>query len=287
MKLITTLMLFLCCVLGLYAIDLQEWKKLEREVTFEAFTLPRIDSLKKAHGVLRDAETDSVACKLPSYDKAVYHLKWGVINVGYGILENERDSKGGLHNYGKAMTSGLVAHFLKVRDLIWSYGNAHSLHPYFFQESMYEKGLEDKPYIREKWTLYNNETEECFRWNGKKLEQKKITAFTHNYLSLLYNLRNATLTVGDTLNFPCFVHGKNYNIKTIVHKRENITVQAGTFDCFKLQPILVGEGHGFNKNDKMYLWVEAASPHLLVFAKADARLGKIRARLIHYEHYEN
>lgn len=287
MKLITTLMLLCSMLILTHAAEMEEWKQLEREVSFKTFSIDRIDSLKKAHGVLKDIETESVSCKLPGYDKAVYHLKWGIINVGYGILENQRDSNGFLHNYGKAMTSGLVAHFLKVRDLIWSYGNANSLHPYFFQESMYENGLEDKPYIREKWTLYNNETEECLRWDGKKLEQKKAAAFTNNYLSLLYNLRNSEFAVGDTLSYPCFVHGKNYDIKTAVLKREKITVTAGTFDCFKLQPILVGEGHGFNKNDEMYLWVEASSPHLLVYAKADARLGKIRARLIHYEHYEN
>lgn len=287
MKLISTLMLLLTSAVFTLASDVEEWKQLEREVTFKAFSLQHIDSLKKAHGVLVDARKERVECKLPTYDKAVYHLKWGIINVGFGILENERDANGGLHNYGKAMTSGLVAHFLKVRDFIWSYGDAGSLHPYFFQESMYEKGLEDKPYIREKWTLYNNIKEQCFRWNGKKMEEKKISAFTNNYLSLLYNLRNSELTVGDTISYPCFVHGKNYAIKTAVLKREKITVSAGEFDCFKLQPILVGEGHGFNKNDKMFLWVEAKSPHLLIFAKADARLGKVRARLIHYEHYDD
>lgn len=280
-------LLFLFCLYGAEVTEIDEWKILESEVTFNKFTHKKIDSLNSVYAIKNRSIKEPVACKLPTYDKAVYKLKWGIINVGYGILENERTKKGILNNIGKAMTSGLVAHFLKVRDFIWSYGDAQSLYPYFFQESMSEEGLEDKPYIREKWTLYNHDEGLTHRWNGKKLEEKDAKPFTNNYLSLLYNLRNSAMKVGDRLEYPCFVHGKSYNIVTHVLGREEVTVPAGTFDCFKLQPILVGEGHGFNKNDKMFLWVEAKEPHLLIFAKADARLGKVRARLVHYEHYND
>lgn len=264
-----------------------EWKILEREVSFKPFSQQVIDSLKKEHTTTRNNKAPAAACKLPSYDKAVYRLKYGPINVGYGVLENDRTSKTQIYNIGKAMTSGLVAHFLKVRDLIWSFGDANSLTPTFFQESMFEQGLEDKPYIREKWTVYDNDSAKAVKWTGKKLEVKESRSFTNNYLSLLYNIRNSKIVVGDTLALPCFVHGKNYVIKTPVLKKEKISVQAGEFECFKLQPILVGEGHGFNKNDKMYLWIDVNYPHLLVYAKAEARLGKVRARLVHYEHYND
>lgn len=264
-----------------------EWKKLEKEVTFTPYPITGIDSLLNAYNIKNDTIAPEVEVKLPAYDKAVYHLKWGIINVGYGVLENEQTSNGILNNYAKAMTSGLVAHFLKVRDFVWSYGDKKTFTPYYFQQSMYEKGLEDKPYIREKWTLYDHDKGLAHDWTGKEQKETEIASFSHNYLSLLYAIRNSEIVVGDTLKLPCFVHGKTYDIKNYVHKKEKIKVPAGTFECYKIQPFLVGKGHGFNEKDKMYLWIDVKPPHQMIFAKADARLGKVRARLVHYEYYED
>ncbi len=281
MREIALLLVAVVVVLG-KPLHKQDWYKLEKEVKFTPRPESFRDSLEKHFEITRPDSTPQVACKLPQYDKAVYHLKWGPLNVGYGYVENKRNGDI-LLNIGKAVTSGLVGNVLKVRDFVWSYGDANGLFPWFFQQDMYEDGLSKDKYVRNKWNTYNHKEGIAYNWNGKKLKTKDADPFTNNYLTLLYNLRNSDFKVGDTITYPCFVHKKHYQLKSIVRKKEKIKVPAGTFHCWKIQPVLVGEGHGFNEKDKMYLWIDRKFPHLMVRADADARLGKVRAKLKYYK----
>jgi hypothetical protein len=65
--------------------------------------------------------------------------------------------------------------------------------------------------------------------------------------------------------------------------REKIEVEAGIFNCVKVQPRLVGEGRGFTKKDKMYLWFTDDKYCMLVRGKSKIALGWITADLLYYE----
>jgi hypothetical protein len=91
------------------------------------------------------------------------------------------------------------------------------------------------------------------------------------------------MVVGDTLHYQTYVHGKNYDIAVAVIKRERVSVPAGKFNCIKVRPILVGEGHGFNSKDKMFIWFSDDDRKIFVKGKVKIKLGNIYANLDHLE----
>ncbi len=275
---IVLLMLFLVLSISANGND-EKWYELEKEVKFNPWGRDFIDSLRTSYGIKPYRDLHKVKVSLPKRDKCVYKLSWGAFNAGYGIIENNRE-KDTLKISGKAVTNKFVSAFFRVRDYVYTTADPEGLYPFFF-----EQWVEEKSYKRRRWTLYDYPEKTAHKYDGKKLkEPKEINGnYTNNYMTLLYALRNGPLVVGDTVSYPCFVHEKNYQIKNIVLKKETIKVGGKKYKTIKVQPVLVGEGHGFNSKDEMFLWFTDDNRRLMVLAKAKARLGNIRAKLDYVE----
>lgn len=259
----------------------EQWYELEKEVRYNPATEGQIDSIRKEYDVEKVTKAQPVSTSLPKYCKAVYSLNWQAFNAGFAIIEDWRDNE---HFYvgGKAVTnkfiSGLRKGKFRVRDWVYTVGDVDGLYPHFF-----EQHIEEGTYRKERWTLYDHKDEWLYKMNGDKLEEDTLKPFNQNYMSLLYNLRSSDLKQGDTLSFPTYVHGKNWDIKVVVHGREEVRVPAGKFKTIKVQPILVGDGQGFNKKDEMFIWFTDDERKLFIKGKAKARIGNIYAKLEHYE----
>ncbi len=259
----------------------QPWYELIKEIKYKPTTEKQIDSLRQLHSVQKLVKTKSVPTKLPQKTMGVYSLDWGNFNAGYAVIEDWRDQD---HFYvgAKAATNKFISSLrggkYKVRDWVLSVGDATGFYPHFFEQHIVEG-----TYTKDRWNVYDHKNKKVYGVDGDEAKSETLKPYSDNYLSILFNLRNSKMKIGDTLYFPTFVHEKNWDIRCVVLGREVVTVPAGTFNTIKVQPILVGNGQGFNSKDKMYLWFTDDSRRVLVKGQSKARIGHIYAKLYHLE----
>jgi hypothetical protein len=87
------------------------------------------------------------------------------------------------------------------------------------------------------------------------------------------------LEEGKTYVIPTQSSGKNYQLIVTVFGKQKITVPAGTFDCFRVKPI-IKEGTVFRNNEDIDLWVTTDSRHIPVKIKSGIVIGSIDVDLL-------
>ena len=277
----TSLLLLLLCLVGASSAQEQKysWELLEDSAHFTPRGSSYLNTIRGWYGIAPQEKTIQPLQKnlLPLREKMVYSIGWGNIKGGIATLESNR-SGDTLILLGKAISNKFVSKFFRVRDYAYSVGSSEGLFPYFFEQSVSEDDFREN-----RWTLYDFARNTVYRDTGKKILKGSAKGFRHNYLSLLYALRVKNYTTGDSFTLPTYVHDKSYDIRFNILSKETIKTLGGTRECYKVQPVLVGDGeHGFNKDDQLYLWITADSQQVVVKIKAKARLGYITCTLISY-----
>jgi len=259
----------------------EKWYILENEVIFSPLTEPLINELRREHGVEKIENGRSVQTIVPPRSKQVYTLGWGLFNAGYAIIEDWRDAEQ-YYISAKAVTNSFISSLrngkYRVRDWVYTVGDLNGLYPHFFEQHIVEGD-----YRKDRWTMYNPTDSTLLKMENDEVEIDTANPFVENYMSILYALRNSELVPGETLVFPTYVHGKSWDIKVIVHGTETVKVPAGEFNTIKVQPILVGDGQGFNENDEMFMWLTNDSRHIMVKGRSKARIGHINIKLSYLE----
>lgn len=262
--------------------DDERWEKAEKKVKGNYFPEAFKDSLRTFYNVGANRGLKSLPDHtLPfTREKCVYNGGWGFVKAGWAIIEAEVKKDNGIYiARGKAVTNNFTSAFFKARDFVYTTVDLKGFYPYFF-----EQHIRENRYKTNTWVIYDHEKGKVFSNRKKKKRiEYDISPFTHNYMSLLYFLRTIDFAPGDTFSINCFVHGKDYPVFFKVLGKEKIKVDAGTFKCIKVQPRLVGEGRGFTKKDKMYLWFTDDEYRMMVKGKSKIALGWITAELIDYE----
>jgi hypothetical protein len=258
------------------------WERVEASIGKKRYTRNFIDSLKAALTISDEKSLrilPDTVFPFAKREKMVFEGVWGFVRAGYGSFDAEfKKDEGILAVVGKVFTNNFASAFYKVRDFAYATLDAQGLYAIFFEQE-----INENRYSKHSWYFSDHEKGKLYT-NGRSDDSIfTITRFSNNYISLLYYLRTIQLTPGDTFSIRCFVHGKDYPIFFKALKREEIRVKAGTFVCVKVEPKLVGEGRGFTKGDKMYLWFSDDRYHLLVKASSKVALGYISGELIHYE----
>jgi hypothetical protein len=258
------------------------WEKAEKLVEELAFSQEFRDSLSNFYtiGPMKGLRT-LTGNKLPflKREKVVYNGGWGFIKAGFGIMEAHIDNANNeVLIEGKAISNNFVSAFFTIRDYARAYIDLNGLYPCFF-----EQHIRENRYQKDDWVLYDHVNGKLITNRKKKVTEYPISPFSHSYMTLLYYLRALNLAPGDTFSINCFVHGKDYPVFFKVLGREKIKVDAGVFNCIKIEPKLVGEGRGFTKKDKMHLWLTDDQYHMLVKGKSKVAMGWISAELLYYD----
>ncbi|MGD9202291.1 MAG: DUF3108 domain-containing protein [Chitinispirillia bacterium] len=253
------------------------WEKAELLVGEIGYTETFKDSLLNVYTVTDFSNLRKISHPVQyKKEKLVYDGGWGFIRAGFGIFDMTRKKESGIILLeGKAVTNNFVSAFFKVRDYVRTPIDLNGFYPIFF-----EQHLRENRYKKDTWIIYDHINGILYTNRTKDSTDYNVSPFTHNYLSLLYYLRSVEFAPGDTFSVNCFVHGKDYPIFFRALEREEVKVKAGIFQCIKVEPKLVGEGKGFTKRDKMYLWFTDNNDHILVKAKSKIAIGWISAHLI-------
>ena len=64
----------------------------------------------------------------------------------------------------------------------------------------------------------------------------------------------------------------------IIHKRETIKTDLGTFKTVKVEPVLDGDGI-FNSSGRIFIWFTDDEKRLPVLMQCEIKLGSIKAEL--------
>jgi len=295
------LLLILSFIFSPYADNNKErlkWENLEKGLVKNYFSKEYKDSLNYFYNIkeikgLRTLNDKQLPFK--KNEKLVYDGGWGFIRAGYVILSADITSDSIVNIDAMVTTNNFVDAFYKVRDYVRTSIDPVGIYPYFFEQHLKEvtyknvasgngsMKIQEKTYEKNSWILYDHKNGKLYSNRTSDKTKFEVTPFIFDYLSLLYYLRAMNIAPGDTFSLHCFVHGKDYPIFFKVLIKENVEVKAGTFSCLKIEPRLVGEGYGFTKKDKMYIWLTDDCYKTVIKVKSKVKLGWIGADLLYYE----
>ena len=111
-------------------------------------------------------------------------------------------------------------------------------------------------------------------------------AFIQNYFSIVYYLRSLAFWPNDSFTIDCFVDKKPFPVLFHCMERTTIKVDAGTFNCLLVKPVLVGKGRVFSKKDEINLWVTDDEYKMPVMIKSKISFGSLYVRLLWYKRRE-
>jgi hypothetical protein len=207
-------------------------------------------------------------------EKMVFKIGYGPVNAGEAVLEVV-----GLTTYqghtcyelqSKANSNRFFSSFFKVRDKISSYMDVEDLYSRYFH-----KRLREGDYKKTVEISFDHQDELAKYADGREFD---ITAGIQDVLSAFYFVRNLDLGSGDTYSLLAHSSRKTYDLQVIVHGMETVTVEAGTYECYVVEPVLQGEGL-FNHEGKITLYVTNDQYRVPVLIKTKVPVGSIDVEL--------
>ena len=235
-----------------------------------------------------DPATDpvsTVADSIPAYasvpfapgERLEFSIDYGPINAGEASLEVRDVLDSGGHSCyrveSKASSNRVFSAFYMVRDKVVSHIDRRTLFPRYFSKRLREGDYRKNVVVR-----FDHEAGLARYADGRELE---IEPGCHDILSAFYFVRTLDLAGEGSHFIQTHSSRKNYDLEVVVHGRETVEVAAGTFDCWKIEPIILGEGL-FQFEGKLTIWLTADERRMPVLMKTKVKVGAIDASLKSY-----
>lgn len=210
-------------------------------------------------------------------ERMVFTIGYGPVTAGEAVIEVT-----GLTTYqghlcykleSTANSNRFFSSFYKVRDRIVSYLDAEYLYSRYFN-----KRLREGDYRKTVEISFDHDQEVARYADG---QQYDIMSGIQDVLSAFFFVRNLDLGSGDTYSLVAHSSRKTYDLKVIVHGKETVTVEAGTFECFVVEPVLQGEGL-FKHEGKITIYVTDDAYRVPVLVKTKVPVGSIDVQLKEY-----
>ena len=204
-----------------------------------------------------------------------FWLGWQGINGGEAVLSVVDTVKVGdrwaYHIKSVATSNKTISVFFKVEDRVETYVDVKGIFPFWF-----EKHLSEGKYKADRYYTFDQLNNVVI--TGKN-DTIKIPEYTQDILSSFYFMRTQKLEPGKSFYISNFDNGKNYKVEVKVYKKEKVKVDAGKFNCIKIEPLLESEGL-FRKQGRLYIWLTDDERHIPVLMRSKAIIGAFEARLI-------
>ena len=213
-------------------------------------------------------------------EKLTFDVKYGFVTAGVAIMEIpkiKRIAKRKVYHIRfKVNSVSSFDPFFKVRDRYETYLDVEGLFPWRF-----EQHIREGSYSRDFSAFFDQ------RRNIAKTSEGKypipdnvndiVSAF---YISRTFNYD--TLNVGDSFHLENFYKDKVYPLDVVYRGKETITVDAGTFDCIMIEPMVVAGGL-FKSEGSIIIWLTDDDVKMPVKVKTKVIIGSIDAVLTKYE----
>ena len=212
-------------------------------------------------------------------EKLTFSVQYGLISAGSATMAVSpqvriRESRPTWEITTTARSSKVFSAFFEVNDRIVSYMDTLHMHSVRFQKHLREGG-----YRKDLRIVFDQEQHKAHIDGQRTCD---VEPHVQDILSSLYYVRTLDLEVGQSVYVPNHDNGKNYPLEIIVHQKERITVDAGTFDTLVLEPVILGESL-FEQKGRMKVWVTDDDIKMPVLMKTKIIVGAIAAVLTDFE----
>ena len=210
-------------------------------------------------------------------EKLEFEVKYGFISAGTASMEVARliDYQGRpcYQIISLANSNSFFSSVYNVEDRVESIVDATGLFPWRFDKRLREGSYRsDRQYDidqRNHTVVYKDST-------------FTVPSFVQDALSTLYFVRTQPLEVGKSFYLDNFIDGKQYHLEARVLERETVEVEAGSFDCFVVEPITQSVGL-FKHEGKLKVWLTADRLRMPVLMKSKVIVGSIAVELTDYK----
>ena len=219
-------------------------------------------------------------------ERLEFELRWGIVTAGYASLEVKPRKDGKTEFLTFATANKTINKFYPVNDTVYTLVRNKGLMTDVFRKSLHEGKFHNKSLIRfdrddKKAVLSDTVFKDPVKHTVKRSADTSVTidGMEHSIMSAFYLVRSLPLKVGETSRFSAVSGKKRYELKVIVHGRESIETDLGTFNTIKVEPVLDGDGI-FNSSGRIFIWLTDDEKRIPVLMQCEIKLGSIKAKLI-------
>ena len=226
---------------------------------------------------------EAIALPFQPGERLHFALKWERITVADAVLAVEKfvelEGRPALHISMTAQTRPFFDFFYKVRDRIDSYVAPDARSSLLLSKKQREGG-----YRRSYTVRFDQQDGKAFyeSSSGNKKVTEIMPGRTLDELAVYYFFRLIPeLAAGQTLTSPV-TDGKKFVVgEAKVIQRETVTVEAGTFDTFLVEPDLKHLGGVFKQSDDavLQIWVTDDEHRIPVKIRGKVVVGHFNAEL--------
>jgi len=165
--------------------------------------------------------------------------------------------------------------FYKVRDRYRTIIDAQGLFPWKFEQQIREGS-----YSRDFTAEFDQRKNVATTAKG----EYPIPPYVHDIISAFYFARTVDYTgyrPGQRVELKNFYKDSTYSLPVKYKGRQRIEVDAGTFDCIIIEP-LITEGGLFKSDGKIYLWITDDDRKMPVKVRTDIPIGTVESELTEF-----
>ena len=212
-------------------------------------------------------------------EKLTFDVKYGFVTAGIASFEIPKIKKiSGREAYHVTFEVNTVPtfdNFFKVRDRYETYIDVEGIFPWRF-----EQHIREGKFSRD-FSAFFDQRKGKAKTTGGEFD---IPKYVNDIVSAFFYARTldySNLKVDDRIPLKNFYKDKVYDLDVVYHGKETIEVEAGTFDCIIVEP-LVQEGGLFKNEGSIMIWLTNDEAKIPVRVKTKVVVGSINSDLTSY-----
>lgn len=213
-------------------------------------------------------------------EKLTFDVKYGFVTAGIATMAIPRIKRiSGRKVYNITFDVNSVPSFdwiYKVRDHYETYLDVEGIFPWRFEQHIREGG-----YHRDFSAFFDQRNGRAKTSEG----EYKIPKYVNDIVSAFYYARTldfSKMKYGDLIHLQNFYKDTVYNLDVKFLGKEQVTVPAGTFNCFVVEPIII-KGGLFKSEGSIYIWLSDDELKIPIKVKSKVVIGSIDAVLTSYQ----
>src|SRR3970040_2377462 len=213
-------------------------------------------------------------------EKLTFDIKYGFVTAGIAVLQVQKIKRiSGRNAFYITFIVNSVPSFdwiYKVRDRYETYLDVEGLFPWRF-----EQHIREGSFSRDFSAFFDHRKGIAKTSKG----QFDVPLYVNDILSAFYIARTfdySEMKTGDIIPMKNFYKDKVYDLDVKYLGKDRINVDAGTFDCIVVEP-LVQEGGLFKSEGSIVIWLTDDDLKIPVKVKTKVVVGSIDAELTKYE----
>ncbi len=218
-------------------------------------------------------------------ERLVFDISYGFVTAGQAVMVipgykylNGRKSYE-INTY--AVSNSAFDNVFKVRDKYSTFVDVDGIFPHRFEQHVHEGN-----YSKDYDAFFDQDALVAETNDGSKY---KIPKYVNDILSAFYYVRTLDLTQyhkGDKISLENFYDGKTHPLDVRILGRQKVEVEAGTFDCIVVEPMVV-EGGLFKNEGSIKLWLTNDENKMPVKVSTRVVIGSIDVTLTKYQGLKN